>query len=142
MALRQTRRTISLNRSLYEQVKAYCEPRRIHMAQLLEGLLCAALDIPQQTQTPRSQMKPIELGPHALAARARRKGPTFHRLTRGEVQRVLSRITKPMPCALCTHEIVGPIAREPLGKDGAMVALCSGCAGEPPDLRVAAGGAR
>jgi hypothetical protein len=35
-------------------------------------------------------------------------------------------------CAICTADIAGEPTREPLGKGGAMVAVCSSCADEQP----------
>lgn len=42
-----------------------------------------------------------------------------------------------MFCAICTDEIVGKVFREPLGKNDALVAVCSDCATEKPIAREA-----
>lgn len=35
-------------------------------------------------------------------------------------------------CAICTDEIPGIPKREPLGRDGGMVAVCDGCSNDHP----------
>jgi hypothetical protein len=45
-----------------------------------------------------------------------------------------------MFCAICTDEIRGVPRREPLGKNGAMVNVCDGCALEMPVARERRGG--
>jgi hypothetical protein len=35
-------------------------------------------------------------------------------------------------CAICTDDITGPVHREPLGRNEALVAVCDACATEPP----------
>jgi hypothetical protein len=40
--------------------------------------------------------------------------------------------SEPTFCAICTNDLGGSDRREPMGRDGAMVAVCTPCATEPP----------
>jgi hypothetical protein len=66
------------------------------------------------------------------AARANEGKDRLDRLTE-RLPTMRAQPSEPTPCcAICTAEITGTPRREPMGRGGAMVAVCTPCATEPP----------
>jgi len=64
MAKRQTRRTISINRALFERAKLHAQTVGMPLSQLTEIALCSAID----AGPTRIEASPTQPAPHAAPA--------------------------------------------------------------------------
>lgn len=124
MALKQTRKSVSLSAALYEAAAAVAIERGIPIAHLVaDGLKAMGV-------TTETFHRPIE---HVqLATAARHGGPAAKTLD--EVARRYVKAPRQVPasfCAMCTSS-KGPFFAAPLGKNNAIVAICGECDGQHP----------
>ena len=139
MAKRQTRRTLSLNVQLYEQLQKHCEASNISMSQAVERLLVDVLKLQQPVRILRSHppAREVTLGKQAREAQERRRAC---RMSVAEVHAIPFPVAPALVnqaervaafCAVCIEDIEGVPVHEPLGRDGAMVAVCTTCSTTP-----------
>ena len=146
MAKIQTRRSLSINRALYEQLKTHCAAKNLPMAQELErlvrvelGLSCA--DAGAEPGPPNSgnvfrdgrwrRPDPVVRETLPLACVASRAQIDQAARDRYRQRNDLPPIDSATFCAICTADVKPPVMREPLGRDGALVVVCTKCSSAP-----------
>jgi len=173
MAKKQKRRTISISPSMYQRLKDYCVTTGTPMSALVEKLVSAELHIPapdvagQRSASGKlgcqvrwaGHVRTTPTPPSPEVQQRKREAREAARMTKSEVDRALAlerarllrpaqaiaplQLAPPPCCAICTDEIRGDHTREPLGKAGALVIVCSDCSSTAADpqgaLRIKAG---
>lgn len=133
MAKKQTRKSISVSRSLYQRLQSWALEHSLPASQVAEQAVEAVL-------AGKFEVKPQHWAQHMNYNPVRRRWTSELPAITLQAPTIAPQIPKPPTapkltpgtCAICTAVIANVIRREPLGRNGGLVAVCDGCASETP----------